>query len=45
LVLHPTDLDWPDEEVVGAEAVHRILRGWLDALGQSSAAAEPDGVA
>jgi uncharacterized membrane protein YvlD (DUF360 family) len=32
-VLHPAELPWPDEAVVGAEAVHRILRGWLAALG------------
>jgi hypothetical protein len=54
LVLHPSDLEWPEEEVVGAESIHRILSGWLAALGQSSAAegeagdasagAEPDGV-
>jgi uncharacterized membrane protein YvlD (DUF360 family) len=35
-VLHPADLEWPAEEVVGAEAVHRVLRGWLAALGHSS---------
>lgn len=35
-VLHPADLEWPDAEVVGAERVHRILRGWLAALGQSA---------
>jgi uncharacterized membrane protein YvlD (DUF360 family) len=29
LVLHPSDLEWPDGEVVGAEAINRILRGWL----------------
>jgi uncharacterized membrane protein YvlD (DUF360 family) len=48
-VLHPRDLQWPDGEVVGAESINRILRGWLAALGHSSygplpAAAEPDGV-
>jgi uncharacterized membrane protein YvlD (DUF360 family) len=32
-VLHPADLPWPDEAVVGAEHVHRILTGWLAALG------------
>jgi uncharacterized membrane protein YvlD (DUF360 family) len=35
-VLHPAELSWPDEPVVGAEAVHRILRGWLAALGHES---------
>jgi uncharacterized membrane protein YvlD (DUF360 family) len=32
-VLHPADLPWPDEPVVGAEHVHRIMRAWLAALG------------
>jgi uncharacterized membrane protein YvlD (DUF360 family) len=32
-VLHPADLPWPDSPVVGAEHVHRIMRGWLAALG------------
>ncbi len=36
LVLHPADLRWPDEEVVGAEAIHHILRGWLVALGHTA---------
>jgi hypothetical protein len=35
-VLHPTELSWPDDDVVGAERVHRILRGWLASLGHSS---------
>jgi hypothetical protein len=35
-VLHPADLDWPDEQVVGAERVHRIFRRWLAALGHSA---------
>jgi uncharacterized membrane protein YvlD (DUF360 family) len=35
-VLHPADLPWPSDEVVGAEAVHRIFRGWLADLGHSS---------
>jgi hypothetical protein len=26
-VLHSTDLEWPDGQVVGAERVHRIFRG------------------
>jgi uncharacterized membrane protein YvlD (DUF360 family) len=29
LVLHPAELEWPAEEVVGAESIHRILMGWL----------------
>jgi uncharacterized membrane protein YvlD (DUF360 family) len=39
-VLAPTDLAWPDEEVVGAEAVHRIFRGWLADLGLDAYADE-----
>ena len=41
-VLHPADLEWPAEEVVGAERVHRIFRGWLAGLGQNSYASEVD---
>ena len=32
-VLRPAGLPWPDEPVIGAEQVHRILTGWLAALG------------
>ncbi len=35
-VLHPADLPWPDEPVVGAEAVHQVFRGWLAALGHEA---------
>jgi len=28
-VLHPVDLAWPDEAVVGAEEVHKVLKSWL----------------
>jgi uncharacterized membrane protein YvlD (DUF360 family) len=35
LVLHPADLPWPDDEVIGAEAIHHILRRWLAALGHT----------
>jgi uncharacterized membrane protein YvlD (DUF360 family) len=41
-VLHPSELDWPAEEVVGAEAVHRVFRGWLAALGHGAYASEVD---
>ncbi|HXR61395.1 MAG TPA: alkaline phosphatase family protein, partial [Solirubrobacterales bacterium] len=41
-VLHPAELEWPVEEVVGAERVHRIFRGWLAGLGQSAYASEVD---
>jgi uncharacterized membrane protein YvlD (DUF360 family) len=36
LVVHPADLPWPEEEVVGAEGVHRIFRSWLADLGQDA---------
>ncbi|HEX5375072.1 MAG TPA: alkaline phosphatase family protein, partial [Solirubrobacterales bacterium] len=32
-VLHPSELAWPEDDVVGAERVHRIFRGWLAQLG------------
>jgi uncharacterized membrane protein YvlD (DUF360 family) len=35
-VLHPADLPWPSEPFVGAEQVHRILTGWLAALGHTA---------
>jgi uncharacterized membrane protein YvlD (DUF360 family) len=35
-VLHPSDLPWPADEVIGAERVHRIFRGWLAELGHAS---------
>jgi uncharacterized membrane protein YvlD (DUF360 family) len=35
-VLHPDDLPWPSEPVVGAVAVHHVFRGWLAALGQQA---------
>jgi uncharacterized membrane protein YvlD (DUF360 family) len=39
-VLHPDELEWPAGEVVGAEAVHRVFRGWLSALGHPGYGAE-----
>jgi uncharacterized membrane protein YvlD (DUF360 family) len=41
-ILHPADLDWPEEEVVGAEAVHRIFRGWLGRLGHAAYSTDVD---
>jgi len=35
-VLHPTELLWPGEPVVGPERVHRVFRSWLWALGHES---------
>jgi hypothetical protein len=34
-VLYPVELELPDEEIVGSEAVHRHLRRWLVELGHS----------
>jgi uncharacterized membrane protein YvlD (DUF360 family) len=36
LVLAPADLPFPNEEVVGAEAMHRVLRSWLAQLGHDA---------
>jgi uncharacterized membrane protein YvlD (DUF360 family) len=41
-VLHPADLEWPEGEVVGAERVHRVFRGWLAGLGHDAYASEVD---
>jgi uncharacterized membrane protein YvlD (DUF360 family) len=42
-VLHPSDLSWPEEEeVIGAERVHRIFRDWLAELGQDAYASGVD---
>jgi uncharacterized membrane protein YvlD (DUF360 family) len=35
-VLVPPELPWPEEPVVGAVNVHRLLRGWLAAGGQTA---------
>jgi len=35
-VLHPAELAWPAEPVVGAERVHRVFRGWLAGLGHAA---------
>ncbi len=41
-VLHPSELEWPAEEVVGPERVHRVFRGWLAGLGQTAYAKAVD---
>jgi uncharacterized membrane protein YvlD (DUF360 family) len=35
-VLAPVDLELPEEEVVGSEALHRVFRGWLAGLGHEA---------
>jgi len=39
-VLAPADLEWPTEEVVGSETVHRLFRRFLAGLGQDAYADE-----
>ena len=39
-LLHPVELALPDEQLVGAEAVHRELRRWLVQLGHPEYAQE-----
>jgi hypothetical protein len=39
-LLHPAELALPEEELVGAEAVHRVLRRWLVSLGHDRYAEE-----
>ena len=41
-VLAPAAWPWPDEDVVGAEAVHHVLRGWLVRVGYEAYAAPPE---
>jgi uncharacterized membrane protein YvlD (DUF360 family) len=38
-ILFPSELPWPDEPVVSAEHLHRVLIGWLDELGHTAARA------
>jgi hypothetical protein len=40
-LLHPVELALPEEEIVGAEAVHRHLRRWLAELGHEEYADLP----
>jgi uncharacterized membrane protein YvlD (DUF360 family) len=41
-VLHPSELPWPAPDVVGAEQVHQVFRGWLSQLGHPGYASESD---
>jgi uncharacterized membrane protein YvlD (DUF360 family) len=41
-LLHPVELEQPNEPLVGAEAVHRVLRGWLVDLGHDRYAKVPE---
>lgn len=36
MVVHPVDLEMPQEMVVGADALHGVLVGWLEGLGHRS---------
>ena len=33
MVVHPVGLEMPDDMVVGADALHRVLVGWLEDFG------------
>ena len=39
MVVHPVDLPMPESLVVGADALHRVLVGWLERLGHRTALA------
>ncbi len=40
MMVHPVDFAMPDEIVVGADALHRVLRGWLEQVGHRTALRE-----
>jgi uncharacterized membrane protein YvlD (DUF360 family) len=40
-VLHPVELEMPADELLGAEAVHRVFRRWLVQVGQEQYADAP----
>jgi uncharacterized membrane protein YvlD (DUF360 family) len=42
-VVHPVDLAWPDEPVIGAESIYHILKGWQSALA-GDLAPQPDDI-
>ena len=33
MVVHPVELELPEDMVIGADALHRVLVGWLEQLG------------
>ena len=37
MVVHPVDFEMPEELVVGADALHRVLVGWLEQVGHRTA--------
>ncbi|GAA1774344.1 phage holin family protein [Nocardioides hankookensis] len=42
MVVHPVDFEMPEEMVVGADALHRVLVGWLEQVGHRAALAQED---
>ena len=44
-VLHPCDLEWPEEGIVGAENIYHLFIGWMDGLdpGRQSSPVEAPG--
>ena len=33
MIVHPVGLELPEDMVVGADALHQVLVGWLEQLG------------
>ena len=44
-VLHPADLEWPEEGIVGSEGIYHLFIGWMDELdpGRQASAVEAPG--
>lgn len=40
-VLHPAELEWPEDGIIGAEKVHFLLMDWLAELGQVQPEPQP----
>lgn len=41
MIVHPVDLELPADMIVGADALHRVLVGWLEDLGHRTSLGEP----
>jgi hypothetical protein len=42
MVVHPVGFEMPTDMVVGADALHRVLVGWLEQLGHRTELARED---
>jgi hypothetical protein len=40
MVVHPVDFEMPPDMVVGADALHRVLVGWLEQVGHRAGVRE-----